>query len=172
MAQVAAAYYGHPSRSLLTVGVTGTNGKTTVTRLIGDILEQAGVPTGVVGTLGGIRTTPEAPDLQRRLAELVGAGRRAVALEVSSHALTQHRVDGIIFDVAAFTNLSRDHLDHHGTMGAYFDAKAQLFAPGRCRVAVVDTDGPWGDAWRTWSPPLLCLSGRVTRRYLRSFHAW
>ncbi len=156
MAQVAAAYYGHPSRSLLTVGVTGTNGKTTVTRLIGDILEQAGVPTGVVGTLGGIRTTPEAPDLQRRLAELVGAGRRAVALEVSSHALTQHRVDGIIFDVAAFTNLSRDHLDHHGTMDAYFDAKAQLFAPGRCRVAVVDTDGPWGGrlADLVTSPPL------------------
>ncbi|MHB1517228.1 MAG: UDP-N-acetylmuramoyl-L-alanyl-D-glutamate--2,6-diaminopimelate ligase [Acidimicrobiales bacterium] len=155
MAQVAAEYYGHPSRSLLTVGVTGTNGKTTVTRLIGDILEQAGVPTGVVGTLGGIRTTPEAPDLQRRLAELVDAGRRAMALEVSSHALTQHRVDGIVFDVAAFTNLSREHLDHHGTMDAYFDAKAQLFAPGHCRVAVVDTDGPWGGrlAKLVTSPP-------------------
>jgi UDP-N-acetylmuramoyl-L-alanyl-D-glutamate--2,6-diaminopimelate ligase len=144
MASVAAAFWGHPARSLQTVGVTGTNGKTTVTQLIAAVLEAAGRPTEVIGTLGGTRTTPEAPDLQMYLAEAVGAGRRAVAMEVSSHALTQHRVDAIRFDVAAFTNLSRDHLDHHGTMEAYFEAKAALFAPDRCRHAVVLADDPWG----------------------------
>ena len=144
MASVAAAFWGHPSRALATVGVTGTNGKTTVTQLVRDALEADGRPTGVVGTLGGARTTPESPDLQRTLAAMVADGRRAVALEVSSHALTQHRVDGIVFDVAAFTNLSRDHLDHHGTMEAYFEAKASLFAPSRCRHAVVFADDPWG----------------------------
>ena len=100
--------------------------------------------TGVIGTLGGERTTPEAPDLQRRLAELRDDGRAAVAMEVSSHAMAQHRVDAIVFDVVAFTNLSRDHLDHHGSMEDYFEAKAALFAPGASRSAVVNTDDPWG----------------------------
>jgi len=144
MASVASTFYGHPARSLQTVGVTGTNGKTTVTQLVRSILEADGRPTGVIGTLAGVRTTPESPDLQRRLAELVSDGRRAVAMEVSSHALTQHRVDGIAFDVAAFTNLSRDHLDHHGSMEEYFEAKATLFTPERCRHAVVFADDPWG----------------------------
>jgi UDP-N-acetylmuramoyl-L-alanyl-D-glutamate--2,6-diaminopimelate ligase len=144
MAAVATAFWGHPARSLQTVGVTGTNGKTTTTHLIGAILESAGRPTEVIGTLGGARTTPEAPDLQRYLAEAVRTGRRAVAMEVSSHALTQHRVDAVRFDVAAFTNLSRDHLDHHGSMEAYFEAKASLFTPERCRHAVVLADDPWG----------------------------
>ncbi|MGO8873316.1 MAG: UDP-N-acetylmuramoyl-L-alanyl-D-glutamate--2,6-diaminopimelate ligase [Acidimicrobiales bacterium] len=144
MAQVAAAFYGHPARDLTTVGVTGTNGKTTVTRLIGDLLDHAGVPTGVIGTLDGARTTPESPVLQERLAEFRRHGRRAVAMEVSSHAMTQHRVDGIVFDVAAFTNLSREHLDHHGSMEEYFEAKARLFEPSRAEVAVVNMDDPWG----------------------------
>jgi len=144
MASVAAAFHGHPSRALRTVGVTGTNGKTTVTQLVRSVLESGGIPTGVIGTLGGERTTPESPDLQRRLAQLVADGRRAVAMEVSSHALDQHRVDGMVFDVAAFTNLSRDHLDFHGTMEAYFEAKATLFAPERSRTAVVFADDPWG----------------------------
>jgi UDP-N-acetylmuramoyl-L-alanyl-D-glutamate--2,6-diaminopimelate ligase len=144
MASVASAFFGHPSHSLQIVGVTGTNGKTTVTQLVRSVLEADGRPTGTIGTLGGERTTPESPDLQRQLAELVAEGRSAAALEVSSHALTQHRVDGIVFDVAAFTNLSRDHLDHHGTMEEYFEAKASLFAPERCRHAVVFADDPWG----------------------------
>ena len=144
MASVAAAFWGHPARALQTVGVTGTNGKTTVTQLVAAILEAAGRPTEVIGTLGGTRTTPESPDLQMYLAEAVDAGRRAVAMEVSSHALTQHRVDAIRFDVAAFTNLSRDHLDHHGTMEDYFEAKAALFSPEHCRHAVVLADDPWG----------------------------
>ncbi len=144
MATVAAAFWGHPARALRTVGVTGTNGKTTVTQLVGSVLQAAGWTTEVIGTLGGTRTTPEAPDLQSYLAEAVGEGKRAVVMEVSSHALTQHRVDAIEFDVVAFTNLSRDHLDHHRTMEAYFEAKASLFAPGRYRHAVVFADDPWG----------------------------
>jgi UDP-N-acetylmuramoyl-L-alanyl-D-glutamate--2,6-diaminopimelate ligase len=144
MAAVASAFYDHPSRALTMVGVTGTNGKTTVTHLVQAVLGHAGIPTGLVGTLAGERTTPESPDLQRLLAEFRDEGRGAVALEVSSHALTQHRADGIVFDVAAFTNLSRDHLDHHGSMEAYFAAKAALFEPGRSRSAVIYVDDPWG----------------------------
>jgi UDP-N-acetylmuramoyl-L-alanyl-D-glutamate--2,6-diaminopimelate ligase len=109
------------------------------------ILEAAGRKTGVIGTLGGTRTTPEAPDLQQYLAEYVADKTRAVVMEVSSHAITQHRVDAVQFEVAAFTNLSRDHLDHHGTMDAYFEAKAALFTPERCRHAVVFGDDPWGE---------------------------
>ncbi len=144
MASLSSTFYGHPSRSLRMVGVTGTNGKTTVTHLVRSILDRTGVPTGVVGTLAGERTTPEAPDLQRRLAEFRAEGDNAVAMEVSSHALTQHRVDAIVFDVAAFTNLSRDHLDHHGSMEEYYAAKARLFEPSRTRTAVIAVDDPWG----------------------------
>jgi UDP-N-acetylmuramoyl-L-alanyl-D-glutamate--2,6-diaminopimelate ligase len=144
MAQIAAAFHGHPARDLVTIGVTGTNGKTTVTHLVRAVLDRAGVPTGVVGTLDGERTTPEAPVLQAALADFRDGGTKAVALEVSSHALAQHRVDAMTFDVAAFTNLSREHLDHHGTMEAYYLAKAGLFEPGRTDVAVVDTDDAWG----------------------------
>ena len=145
MARVAAAAAGHPSRSLTMVGVTGTNGKTTVTHLVRSVLDTAGIPTGVVGTLTGVRTTPEAPELQATLAGFRDEGRRAVAMEVSSHALDGHRVDGIVFDVGAFTNLSYDHLDHHHSMEAYFAAKAGLFTPERCRLAVVNVDDPWGE---------------------------
>jgi UDP-N-acetylmuramoyl-L-alanyl-D-glutamate--2,6-diaminopimelate ligase len=144
MASVAAALAGHPSRAMTMVGVTGTNGKTTVTHLVRSILNHAGTPTGVIGTLDGARTTPESPVLQAHLADLRADGIRAVAMEVSSHGLEQHRVDGIVFDVAAFTNLSRDHLDHHGTMEAYFEAKAHLFDPDRAKVAVINVDDRWG----------------------------
>jgi UDP-N-acetylmuramoyl-L-alanyl-D-glutamate--2,6-diaminopimelate ligase len=144
MALVAAAFFGHPSRHLTMVGVTGTNGKTTVTHMVRAILGRAGLSTGVIGTLDGTRTTPEAPVLQGLLAGLRAEGRRAAAMEVSSHALVAHRVDGIVFDVAAFTNLSREHLDHHGSMEEYFAAKAALFDPSRARRAVVFVDDRWG----------------------------
>ncbi|HUO48282.1 MAG TPA: UDP-N-acetylmuramoyl-L-alanyl-D-glutamate--2,6-diaminopimelate ligase [Acidimicrobiales bacterium] len=144
MARIAAALHGAPSTALVCVGVTGTNGKTTVTHLLGAILDAHGDPAVVIGTLGGARTTPEAPELQRRLAEALSEGRRAAVLEVSSHALTEHRVDGIVFDAAVFTNLSHDHLDHHGTMEAYFEAKASLFVPARARLGVVNADDPHG----------------------------
>lgn len=148
MARLAAAFWGHPARALLTAGVTGTNGKTTVTQLLGAVLEHAGHPTTVVGTLSGARTTPESTELQRTFAAVRDAHgedpRPAVAMEVSSHALVQSRVDAVRFDVAVFTNLSHDHLDFHGTMDAYFAAKASLFEPERAARAVVNADDPWG----------------------------
>ena len=132
MARLAAAFYGYPARDLLMIGVTGTNGKTTVTQILGDLLGATGRPTNVMGTLSGARTTPEATEVQRVLAgvrdrQKSDGARHAVAMEVSSHALVQSRVEGIHFDVAVFTNLSHDHLDYHGTMEDYFEAKATLF---------------------------------------------
>ena len=149
MARLAAALYGHPATSLMVAGVTGTNGKTTVAHLLGAALEHAGHPTTVIGTLTGTMTTPEATDLQRTFAAVRDAHaatvRPAVAMEVSSHALVQSRVDAVHFDVAVFTNLSHDHLDFHGSMEAYFEAKAMLFEPERASAAVVDADGAWGE---------------------------
>lgn len=144
MARVAAAFHGHPSRSMAVVGVTGTDGKTTTVHLLRAVLEAHGWPTAVVGTLSGPRTTPPSPDLQALLSAELAAGRRAVAMEVSSHALDQHRVDAVRFAVAAFTNLSQDHLDYHGDMESYFRAKAALFEPDRCEVAVVNVDDRHG----------------------------
>ncbi|MFN0092306.1 MAG: UDP-N-acetylmuramoyl-L-alanyl-D-glutamate--2,6-diaminopimelate ligase [Acidimicrobiales bacterium] len=144
MALASVELYGSPASALTVVGVTGTNGKTTVTHLLAQILEAAGLPTAVIGTLSGPRTTPEAPDLQARLAELVGRGVEAVAMEVSSHALALHRVDGIRFAAAVFTNLSRDHLDFHATMEAYFAAKARLFTPEFAACGVVNLDDAHG----------------------------
>jgi UDP-N-acetylmuramoyl-L-alanyl-D-glutamate--2,6-diaminopimelate ligase len=144
MAHIACRFYGYPSRSLAMVGVTGTNGKTTVTHLLAPIFEAHGWPTTVIGTLSGSHTTPESPVLQRALAEARHRGARSVAMEVSSHALTQGRVDGVRFDVAVFTNLSHDHLDYHGSLEDYFDAKASLFSAERARQGVVNADDRWG----------------------------
>jgi UDP-N-acetylmuramoyl-L-alanyl-D-glutamate--2,6-diaminopimelate ligase len=149
MAQLAAAFYGFPARDLVMIGVTGTNGKTTVTQLLGDLLTATGRPTNVMGTLSGARTTPEATEVERVLAgvrdrQRADGLRHAVAMEVSSHALVQSRVDGIHFDVAVFTNLSHDHLDYHGTMEDYFAAKAKLFTSSHALRAVVNADDPWG----------------------------
>jgi len=136
--------WGEPSGSLVVLGVTGTNGKTTTTHFLASVLAAAGRRCAVIGTLSGARTTPEAPELQERLATLVADGHDAVAMEVSSHALDQHRVDGTRFRVAAFTNLGRDHLDYHGDIDAYFAAKARLFTPGLCDEAVVCVDDDAG----------------------------
>jgi UDP-N-acetylmuramoyl-L-alanyl-D-glutamate--2,6-diaminopimelate ligase len=153
MGPMSAAAFGHPASAMTTVAVTGTNGKTTVTYLLASIFDAAGWTSGVVGTTGAsvagapvplVRTTPEAPDLQRLLARMRDAGVRGVALEVSSHALEQQRVDGVLFDAAIFTNLSQDHLDYHRTMDAYFDAKARLFTRGHARRALVNVDDPFG----------------------------
>jgi UDP-N-acetylmuramoyl-L-alanyl-D-glutamate--2,6-diaminopimelate ligase len=149
MARLAAAFYGFPARELLMVGVTGTNGKTTVTNLLGDLLEATGRPTNVLGTLSGARTTPEATEVQRLLAAVRDRQRsdgrhHAVAMEVSSHALVQSRVEGVHFDVAVFTNLSHDHLDYHKTMEAYFDAKSLLFTSDHALRGVINADDPWG----------------------------
>jgi UDP-N-acetylmuramoyl-L-alanyl-D-glutamate--2,6-diaminopimelate ligase len=144
MGQLASAFYGHPSRSLTLVGVTGTNGKTTTCHLLASVLRSAGIATGLIGTLSGKHTTPEAPDLQAQLAEFVAAGTQAVVIEVSSHALALHRVVGCRFALAVFTNLGRDHLDLHGTIDRYFAAKTRLFQPALSAQAVVNVDDPRG----------------------------
>ena len=150
---LAAAVYGDPSHHLPVVGVTGTNGKTTVTHLFERIIIASGRTPGVVGTIGArigqieepvARTTPEASDLQRLLAEMIDAGVDVAAIEVSSHALSLHRVDAIRFRVAAFTNLMQDHLDFHGDMDRYFAAKASLFTLDRADHAVVGVDDEAG----------------------------
>ena len=151
MGHVAAGVHGDPSAELHMLGVTGTNGKTTVTFLLEAATAAAGWGSAVIGTLGtrlhgrmqtGVRTTPEATDLQRTLRSMRTRGADAVAMEVSSHGLDLHRVDGIVFDVAAFTNLTQDHLDWHGTMERYRSAKARLFTPELARHAVVLVDAP------------------------------
>ena len=141
---IAAEIAGHPSRALTTVGITGTNGKTTTAALMSAILDEAGLPCGVVGTLHGTRTTPEAPELQSLLREFVSAGRKAAALEVSSHALAMHRVDGTEFDAVVFTNLGHDHLDLHGSQEEYFRAKARLFSPEFSPLGVINADDTYG----------------------------
>lgn len=144
LAEISAAFYGYPSEKLTVVGVTGTNGKTTVTSLLRDILQAAGHPTGLIGTLAyrigneviaAPHTTPQAPDLQALLARMVAAGMTHAVMEVSSHALSLHRVTGCRFKFAAFTNLTQDHLDFHGTLEAYQKAKIDLFANPRYQPA-------------------------------------
>ncbi|WP_432562866.1 UDP-N-acetylmuramoyl-L-alanyl-D-glutamate--2,6-diaminopimelate ligase [Kineococcus sp. SYSU DK003] len=156
LGDLAARIFGRPGEALTTVGVTGTNGKTTTAYLVESLLRAAGWTTGLLGTVetriagervSSVRTTPEAPDLHALLARMVAAGVRGCALEVSSHALAQHRVDGLVVDVAAFTNLSQDHLDFHGSMEEYFAAKAQLFTPAHSRRGVVWVDPADPDRW-------------------------
>lgn len=156
MARLSARVHGDPSTTLAMFGVTGTNGKTTTTHLLAALLRHVGLRVGTAGTLGfeldGIRvelptttvTTPEAPDLQALLARMRDSGADVVAMEVSSHALELHRVDGVQFHAAGFTNINREHLDFHGTMEAYFDAKARLFTTAFTRNAVVHLDDPRG----------------------------
>ena len=139
---VAAALNGWPSRALDLVGVTGTNGKTSVVHLLRSILETSGLHAGSWGTLSGERTTPEATHLQATIAGWVDDGVEAAAIEVSSHALAQHRVDGITFAAVGFTTLGRDHLDFHGSPAVYEAAKARLFEEGFSNHAVVNV----GDA--------------------------
>ena len=140
----AAAVHNHPSERLDVAGVTGTNGKTTTVHLVAGLLRTAGREALEIGTLTGTLTTPEATDLQRTLARALDRGARAAVVEVSSHGLAQHRVDGCRFRVAAFTNLGRDHLDYHGSMEDYFAAKARLFTSDLTEQAVVDVTGEWG----------------------------
>lgn len=141
---IAARLAGNPSRDLATIGVTGTNGKTTTAALLHAIFERAGRSCGVIGTLHGPRTTPEAPELQARLRSFVDEGRTAAVLEVSSHALELYRVDGTVFDAVVFTNLGHDHLDLHGSQEAYFRAKARLFTSGFSSLGIINVDDPYG----------------------------
>jgi UDP-N-acetylmuramoyl-L-alanyl-D-glutamate--2,6-diaminopimelate ligase len=153
LGNLSAWVYGEPAEGLTMLGVTGTNGKTTTAYLLESGLRGAGYPTGLIGTietrigdevLPSERTTPEAPELQALLAVMRERGVTAVAMEVSSHALAMGRVDGTVYDVAAFTNLSEDHLDFHADLEEYFQVKASLFTPLRSRYAVVDVDDDHG----------------------------
>ncbi|HET7562643.1 MAG TPA: UDP-N-acetylmuramoyl-L-alanyl-D-glutamate--2,6-diaminopimelate ligase [Rhodanobacteraceae bacterium] len=150
---IAARFYGDPSAALEVVGVTGTSGKTSVVQLLAQAFTHLGRRTATIGTLGaglhgalhaGERTTPDVLRVHGLMAEFRAAGATHVAMEVSSHALDQQRVDGVHFDVAVFTNLTRDHLDYHGTMEAYGAAKAKLFAWPGLRAAVVNIDDAFG----------------------------
>ena len=150
---LAARVHGDPATGMRMLGVTGTQGKTTTTRLAADGLQRAGVPAAVVGTVGtrilgvDVRTaltTPEAPDLHGLFGLMRERGVAACAMEVSSHALVMGRVDGVVFDVATFLNLGRDHLDFHADVDDYFAAKASLFTPHRARLGLVNVDDEWG----------------------------
>jgi UDP-N-acetylmuramoyl-L-alanyl-D-glutamate--2,6-diaminopimelate ligase len=167
MARAAARLHGDPTASLSVVGITGTSGKTTTTYLVRHLLEAGGVPCGQLGSvnaiIGGrelpaVRTTPEAIDLQATFRAMLDAGDRACAMEVSSHALELHRVDGVHFAVAAFTNLSQDHLDFHPDMESYFAAKRRLFEEFDVGRAIVVVDDPWGRRLAEAMPEVVTVS--------------
>lgn len=168
MAHAASIVHGRPSQALNVFGITGTNGKTTTTNLLADILGHVGAECSVIGTLDGIHTTPESTDLQRTLRALADGGVDVVSLEVSSHALDQGRVDATDFAVAAFSNLTPDHLDYHGDMQSYFDAKAQLF-DGRANHELINVDDPWGRRLAGQRPnavPVTMGAVDITREHL------
>ncbi|OTN75618.1 hypothetical protein A5886_000693 [Enterococcus sp. 8G7_MSG3316] len=159
LAQISAIFYGQPSQAMQVIGVTGTNGKTTVTQLIGQLVESLGGTPGVIGTIHNriadqtrktVNTTPDSLCMQELLAEMVAAEVNIAALEVSSHGLYGGRTWGIDFDVAVFTNLTQDHLDYHGSMENYFQAKSLLFsqlgnlAATENKYAVINWDDPYG----------------------------
>ncbi len=171
LALAAAELAGNPSEKLVLAGVTGTNGKTTTATLLAALLERKFGRAGFLGTVGyrtgkrnteAPRTTPDAAVLQELLAEMVGAGVPSAAIEVSSHALALDRVAGCRFDVAVFTNLTRDHLDFHRDMGEYFDTKAMLFGLRKAGAAgVVNVDDPWGARLAaSAAPPIVTTSSR------------
>jgi UDP-N-acetylmuramoyl-L-alanyl-D-glutamate--2,6-diaminopimelate ligase len=154
VSEIAGHLYGNPSDSLWMAGVTGTNGKTSVSQWIAAALDALGRRCAVIGTLGnglvgerseGKNTTPDPIVLQRLLADYLRRGARGVAMEVSSHGLHQERVAGIRYDVAVFTNLTRDHLDYHGTMDAYAESKYRLFSARGLKHAVINVDDEWGE---------------------------
>ncbi len=168
LGDIAATVYGHPARDLLMLGVTGTNGKTTTTYLLESGLRAAGHTTGLIGTVetrvgdervASVRTTPEATDVHALLAVMRERGVTACAMEVSSHAMVFGRVDGVVFGVAGFTNLSQDHLDFHADLDDYFAAKARLFTPEHARRAVVVTGDEYGRRLAASTPlPVVTVS--------------
>jgi UDP-N-acetylmuramoyl-L-alanyl-D-glutamate--2,6-diaminopimelate ligase len=157
LAEISCAFYDRPSERIEVIGITGTNGKTTTSYMCREMLWAAGRPAGLIGTvryeigkriIPATRTTPEAPDVQFMLDQMVRAGCKSAVMEVSSHALDQKRTWGIDYDVGVFTNLTRDHLDYHQSMQNYFDAKSQLFRGlgqlEKRAAAVINIDDPWG----------------------------
>lgn len=174
LALASAAYFEHPSRSMQLIGITGTNGKTTTTYLVDAIMRAAGHTTGVIGTvetrvaasrIHASRTTPESSDLESLLARMRDARVTACAMEVSSHAIDLHRVDGVRFAVAAFTNLTQDHLDYHHTLEEYYTVKSRLFSDFEVGTAVVNVDDPFGARLAAELPDALtvgtCAEARI-----------
>lgn len=171
---ISAQVYGTTPDSPTLLGLTGTNGKTTTAFILDALLRGLGRTTGLIGTVettiagvrqDSVRTTPEAPDLHRLFARMRDGGVDVCSMEVSSHALAQHRVDGALFRVAGFTNLSQDHLDFHPTMDAYFAAKATLFTPAHAEAAVIVVEDDWGDRMlRAAEVPARSLSADPERR--------
>ena len=171
LAILAANFYQHPTEELHLVGVTGTNGKTTTTYLVESILQEAGHTAAVLGTIeyrgpgfdyAAERTTPEAPDLERLFRQVVDAGWRYAVMEVSSHAIEMKRVMGLQFEIAVFTNLSRDHLDFHGDMESYFEAKKTLFTGltgVKPKLMVLNMDDPRYESLRAIDPPRVITYG-------------
>lgn len=161
--EIAARFFGHPSRDMLVIGVTGTNGKTSCSQFIAQVLNK-NVPCGVIGTVGyglygrlrfASHTTPDAVTLQALLAEMRDSGARSVVMEVSSHGLDQGRINGTAIDIAVFTNLSRDHLDYHNDMKSYGQAKQRLFAMPGLKHAVINTDDAYGrEVMQSLSPSI------------------
>jgi UDP-N-acetylmuramoyl-L-alanyl-D-glutamate--2,6-diaminopimelate ligase len=144
MGEIASAFYDHPSQKMRVVGITGTNGKTTTAHLLGAIFRQQGSKTEVLGTLSGVRTTPESCDLQRSLWQAANAGVEAVVMEVTSHALVLQRIVGTHFDAVVFLNLSPEHLDFHKTQEQYFAAKASLFDIQYSNFGIINRDDVHG----------------------------
>ena len=153
LGRIADRFFEHPSRHLRVIGVTGTNGKTSVTQYISQLLRETGTPCGLLGTLGygmpgsiesATHTTPDVVQVNRVLSRIRNEGGRAAVMEVSSHALDQGRVDNLTMTGAVFTNLTRDHLDYHGSMEAYGEAKARLFLREELHFSVINFDDPFG----------------------------
>lgn len=153
LGKISSLIYDVPSSKLKVIGITGTNGKTTTSYMIETALEFAGVRSGLIGTIEtkiagqsvpALFTTPEAPSLQRSLSDMVKNGVDTAVMEVSSHGIDQHRIDGTLFELGIFTNLSSEHLDYHGTIEQYWATKARLFEPERCKKALVCVDDEWG----------------------------
>jgi len=175
---LAARLYGHPDRELIMAGVTGTNGKSTIIALLSSILDAAGKPCSRIGTLGysfeaeteaAPRTTPEAPDLFRMLREMRDRGAAAAALEVSSHALAQGRVEGLELDLAIFTNLTRDHLDFHTDLEDYFQTKTRIFDHLKSGgTGIVHVGDPYGERLAAERPELLTYGAEGAVRVVES----
>ncbi|RFA30320.1 UDP-N-acetylmuramoyl-L-alanyl-D-glutamate--2,6-diaminopimelate ligase [Alkalilimnicola ehrlichii] len=168
LSAIAGRWYGEPSEKLKVIGVTGTDGKTSVSQFLAQALSAVGLRCGVIGTLGygfvealqpASHTTPDAVRVQALLAAICAAEGEAAAMEVSSHALDQGRVAGVHFDVAVLTNLSRDHLDYHGTVEAYAEAKARLFRQAGLGAAVLNRDDAFGRALQAQLEPRVSLLG-------------
>lgn len=170
--QIASRFYENPSLDMVMIGITGTNGKTSCSQFIARCLQAAGLPCGVIGTLGSgfpdhlqtnLLTTPDAVELQAQLAKLKQQNAKAVAMEVSSHSLAQQRVNGIKFDIAIFTNLTRDHLDYHGDMQHYLQAKQLLFKTPSLRYAIINLDDPYAQEFIKIIPANVAIYGYTTQ---------